>query len=199
MDDEVEHKPAQKLEVRPINSETPQQAVARTMTRPSVQAGMSILNLQIGAGDVDLMSLIEELQHQQDVVRKGNVDRSEAMLVAQAATLDAIFHATLRRSSNNFGHYPETAERYMKLALKAQSQCRRTLTSISELRTPKAYIAQQNVAHGPQQVNNTMQNEENELLEKQHGERMDFGAPTQTVPDDSHLEAVAEVNGTKIR
>ncbi len=66
---------------------------------------------------------------------------------------------------NKVGRNPETVERYMKLALKAQSQCRSTLQAISKIKNPMivGYVRQANVAYGPQQVNNMIQ--ENELLD----------------------------------
>ena len=83
------------------------------------------------------------------------------MLVAQAHTLDAVFHETLRRSSNHMtAGYLETAERYIKLGLKAQAQCRATLETLAKIKTPPTLFAQQaNIAHGPQQVNNTASRE----------------------------------------
>jgi transposase InsO family protein len=44
----------------------------------------------------------------------------------------------------------------MRLALKAQSQCRATVEALAEMKNPKpvAYVQQANIANGPQQVNN---------------------------------------------
>ena len=65
------------------------------------------------------------------------------------------------------------------------------------------FVAQANIAHGPQQVNYgkptgelEKANQEKELLEQQHGERLDFGAPETAVGSDSQMEAVGAVNGT---
>src|SRR5690606_26950893 len=45
--------------------------------------------------------------------------------------------------------------RYMRLALKAQSQCRTTLETLAAIKNPPVVFAKQaNIAHGPQQVNN---------------------------------------------
>jgi hypothetical protein len=48
----------------------------------------------------------------------------------------------------------------MRLALKAQSQCRATLETAAAMKNsqPVAFVRQANVAHGPQQVNNSAAN-----------------------------------------
>ncbi len=78
----------------------------------------------------------------------------------------------------------------MRMALKAQNQCRMTLETLAALKNPRVIVAQQtNIANGPQQVNNgppssgdsgrahacTDGNEavQNELLEVGNGERLD--------------------------
>lgn len=85
----------------------------------------------------------------------------------------------------------------MKLALKAQSQCRSTLQAISKIKNPMivGYVRQANVAYGPQQVNNMIQ--ENELLDTRRGERLDFGATTETISSDSEMETVGALNGSE--
>jgi hypothetical protein len=44
----------------------------------------------------------------------------------------------------------------MRLALKAQSQCRATIETLAEIKNPQpvAFVQQADVAHGPQQINN---------------------------------------------
>jgi len=99
------------------------------------------------------------------------------------------------------------AEIYMRLALKAQSQCRATLETLAAIKnpTPVTFVKQANVAHGPQQVNNgppseppsrarESENPPNELLEHTHGERLDFGTPKAAVGADSALATVGEVH-----
>ena len=56
----------------------------------------------------------------------------------------------------NMGDHLGATETYMRLALKAQSQCRATLESLSEIRNPRsvAFVRQANIAAGHQQVNN---------------------------------------------
>jgi hypothetical protein len=89
----------------------------------------------------------------------------------------------------------------MRLALKAQSQSAQTIRVLNELKNPKnvAFIQQANLSNGHQQVNNTStresENQQNELLEAQHGERLDFGAQAAPGEDDQAVEAVGEIDG----
>ena len=54
------------------------------------------------------------------------------------------------------GSYFDAGERYLKLAFKAQNQCRMTLETLTTIKNPPVvYAKQANIAHGPQQVNNS--------------------------------------------
>ena len=182
------------LNVIVTSDETEERTFARTLLRPTVQAAVSLQKLgtvTTESQESDLSVLVEELNDQVQAVRGGNVDRSQAMLFAQAQTLDSIFHALLRRGVNNLGHYPETADRYIRLALKAQSQCRTTLEAVIDIKQPKVgYVAQQNIAQ-TQQVNN--------YVENQDGERLDSGTQEEAVRTDQELEAVGAINRTEDR
>jgi hypothetical protein len=94
----------------------------------------------------------------------------------------------------NAGEYMDATDRYMRLALKAQSQCRATLETLAEIKNPRSvqFVKQANMTTGPQQVNNgyagtpshsgiqsrtgNIQSEPNKLLEVDHGQRLDIGA-----------------------
>lgn len=56
---------------------------------------------------------------------------------SQAISLDALFTELARRSGNNMGQYPDAADRYMRLALKAQAACRSTLEALARLHQPR--------------------------------------------------------------
>lgn len=87
--------------------------------------------------------------------------------------------------------------RYLRLALKAQSQRRATLETLATIKNPPViYAKQANIANGPQQVNNgTMpapagwENsiEPNKLLEQQHEQRLDTGTQGTTIGADSAM------------
>ena len=125
------------------------------------------------------------LKDKATAIHAGDTRPIETMLSAQADALDAIFGHLARRASQNLGEYIGAAETYLKLALRAQSQCRATLETLATIKNPPhvAFVKQANIAHGPQQVNNGVASEParaeenanppNELLGNGHGERMD--------------------------
>ena len=159
------------------------------------------------AGEVDLAELVAGLQTKAESIQDGNMKPVEAMLYGQAMALQTIFTNLARRSAMNAGEYMDATDKYMRLALKAQSQCRATLETLAEIKNPMPYIKQANIANGPQQVNNgkseqyaqapapagDSQTLQNKLLEHQHGDTLEFGTTGQTVGADTHLEAVGTV------
>ena len=92
----------------------------------------------------------------------------------------------------------------MRLALKAQGQCRTTLETLATIKNPPVvYARQANFATGPQQVNNGAiphatknENAPNELLEDRHekGERLDGGTASEAIGSNSALAAVGTIN-----
>ncbi len=89
------------------------------------------------------------------VTKDGDMREPEAMLYGQAVALQTIFTNLSRRAAKNAGEYIGAAETYLRLALKAQAQCRATLETLHEMKNPRpvAFVRQANIAHGPQQVN----------------------------------------------
>jgi hypothetical protein len=187
--------------------------VAQLAVTPSLQAAATIKRWSNAVGELDITALIEELRQQATTTSGGDLTRQEAMLSIQAHTLDTIFNELARRAAANIGEYIGAAETYMRLALKAQGQCRTTIETLAEIKNPKpvAFVRQANIAHGPQQINNGPQaaapdashareteNQPTKLLEQTNGERLDFGAKGAAVGADTPLETMAAVNGTKI-
>lgn len=132
------------------------------------------------------------------------------MLIAQAHTLETLFYELTRRAGLNMRRCLDTTETYMRLALKAQSQCRATLETLAAIKNPApvAFVHQANIAHGPQQVNNVppplgaprareSEIAPNELLEVSDGQRLDVGATAQAGGADSHMEAVGTIHRTE--
>ena len=87
-------------------------------------------------------------------IQNGNMKSLEGMLAAQAVTLDNMFCALGRRGNANLAQYPNAAEKFIKLALKAQSQCRSTIEALAIIKNPQPYI--QNNRAQYQQVNNAV-------------------------------------------
>jgi hypothetical protein len=82
----------------------------------------------------DLDSCIELVAERCEEVRNGKLDGVTDMLVAQMAALDAIFSVCTKRAGANMGRYPEAVDRYMGLALKAQTGCRVTAETLARIK-----------------------------------------------------------------
>lgn len=87
-------------------------------------------------------------------VQGGDLSHAEAMLQAQSVALNAVFTSLAKRSAES--DYMDHVERFLRLALKAQSQCRANIETLALLKNPPSavFAKQANIAHGPQQVNN---------------------------------------------
>ena len=103
-------------------------------------------------GDVSLTDCAEALKAKAKAVHGGDLKNLETMLASQAVALDSIFSSMAMRAKLNLGEYMNAAEKYMRLALKAQGQCRATLETLAAIKNPQPYI--QNNKAQYQQVNN---------------------------------------------
>ena len=192
------------LEVQAKDEDDRAVALAETVIRPTVQAAATLRQYRGLDTDVDLMGLISALRTQTDAAVSGDMGRAEAMLITQAHTLDAIFNNLARRA--NSAEYMDNFATYLKLALRAQSQCRSTLEALSAIKYPPVagYVKQANIAHGPQQVNNgpleqisrarENQIQQTELLEKSDGEWLDTGAASTTSGLNPAMTTVEEID-----
>ena len=195
----------------PTDSEA--KLLAQTALRPTVQAASTLQQYGEGTfGHLDIGELVSALTEQTQASIDGDLGRAEAMLTAQAHTLDAIFNILARRAALNMGEYLEAADRYIKLALKAQSQCRSTWETLGAIKNPPmvGYAKQANISQGHQQVNNgsstttesqasARENSElqNKLLEKTDAKRLDSRATRTAVGVNQTMAAVGEVDGTE--
>ncbi|MBK3743146.1 hypothetical protein G3A39_28310 [Paraburkholderia aspalathi] len=161
---------------------------------------------------VDLTQYVDRLRTQVATVNAGNLSGIEATLIAQASTLDMIFNELAAKAARC--EIPIQTEMNLRLALKAQAQCRATLEALVEMKNPRpvAFVKQANIAHGPQQVNNQSRNEtapsvvraraensekpSNELLEADYGQRMDAGATSPASGASPQLATVGKFDGT---
>lgn len=176
---------------------SPDKVVAELAINPVINAAATVILFAKGTlGNVEITETVEAINDAVAKVRGGNMSGPEATLVSQAATLDSIFTELARRSGLNMGEYIEASERYMRLALKAQAQCRATIETLAAMKNPPVVIARQaNISNGSQQVNNGQPRTEkniiapNELLETEHGKRLDPGAAL--APVGSHPALVA--------
>jgi len=105
-------------------------------------------------GEGDVTELCASISDKILAVRNGSMDGPEALLVGQATSLNLIYTELTRRAALNMGEYIHAAERYMRLALKAQAQCRATIETLAALKNPPMVYARQANIAGHQQVNN---------------------------------------------
>ncbi len=157
-------------------------------------------------GELDVSVTNSVLMEEVKKVQCGDLSGVEAILTAQALTLDKIFNEMARRAALNMGQGLQAMETYLKLALKAQTQCRTTVQTLAEVKNPHpvAFVKQANISHGPQQVNNgvspraeNFNNQSNELLQGNDGERLDTRTTGAASGADQNMETVAEINRNK--
>lgn len=164
-------------------------------------------------GELELAECVSALRAKAGAVNRGDLSSAESMLIEQAAALNAIFGELARRAAMNMGEYLDATDRYMRLALKAQTQCRATLETLATIKAGPAIFARQaNIAHGPQQVNNggaqakcaragadESESEKTELLGASDGERLDTGTASAAGRGNSALETVGQIDGAAQR
>jgi len=160
-------------------------------------------------GDVSLMETLAVLRSKSEAVNAGNLKDAEAMLMSQAIALNTVFGELARRAALNMGEYMDATDKYMRLALKAQGQCRATLETLAAIKNPPVLFAKQaNIAHGHQQVNNgaplppRAENATiapNKLLETHTGTGLDSGATATTGGSDPTLAPVEAIDGAAHR
>ena len=194
----VQAKPGQ-----PLEAIKAQLAIDPCMTAATVSTAFSRT-----FGEVDLTATHKALLDAAMSVHNDNLREVESTLVAQAAALNSIFTDLARRSALNAGEYLGAAETYMKLALRAQNQCRMTLETLATIKNPPVVFAKQaNIAHGHQQVNNgegapvsparETETAQTGLLEAPHAkpEWMDAGAEAAASRNDSRVAAMEAIDG----
>ena len=211
------HKKAAVLPIKLEEGKTQEELLAKCATDGIAGNAFLTMMYSTGAGlsqGDELGALCGQLQASIDRTKLGSIGQAEELLTAQATSLNAIYVECARRAAVNIGHYPDTVEKYLRLALKAQAQCRTTLESLAEIKNPRsvAFVKQANIANGHQQVNNgppasepmpTGTREEIritpvELLEDQSGNvtRLDARAPGKAGRSDPAMETLGAVHGT---
>lgn len=192
-----------------VSGETPAQGLARVYVSGDAVNALTALNYgnTLFNGGLELTECTQALRAEIQKVKDGDLSHVEGMLMGQATALASIFHECARRALLNMNEYPNAMERYMRLALKAQGQCRTTLEALVETKFPRsvAFVRQANIAHGHQQINNgvpepmpdacgEIENERNELLESGNVVRLDAGTQGKASGSYPTLEAVGAVN-----
>lgn len=173
------------------------------------------------AAHIDVPTLMEQLRTQAVAVNRNDLSQAEAMLMNQATALQSLF-AHLAEKALSGEHLPQF-ETFMRMALRAQNQCRATLETLAAIKNPPViYARQTNIAHGNQQVNNgtaepvthagnveggdrgdhrrlfanaKTENRQNELLKKgMHGQTVDTGRTGTAIGINAAVATMEEVN-----
>ena len=117
------------------------------------------------AGDkIDISDILESLQQSSEQLQSdAPLHLTENILISQAQSLNVMFCDLAIKANNQ--KYIDNMEKYLKLALKAQSQCRATLETLANIKNPPIVFAKHaNIAHNQQinnqQVNHTAQSEQ---------------------------------------
>jgi hypothetical protein len=189
--------------------------IALFSTLPSANAAAVIAEYASAFGEQNVDALIVELRKRMTTVNDGDLQGCENMLIGQAHALQSMFVHLSRRAIKQ--EYLKNFDAFLRLALKAQSQCRATIETLAELKYPKqaTFIKQANIAN-QQQVNNggeakpglsdnyapaparteDLETSQNKLLEttnEQPLERLDTRAPQATSAANSQLETVEAI------
>ena len=137
--------------------ETYDRAVAGMVARGIVTNASTVIRFESHDFEgLSLMDMAGELRAQGEAVNGGDLSSLERTLTAQALSLDAIFGELARIAHCNLFKVPDVAERYLRLALKAQGQSRATVETLAAIKNPPVVFAKQaNINNGgQQQVNN---------------------------------------------
>ncbi len=135
-----ERKPHE-LEVERREDEPIERTMARVTIDPkSRNANLAMVFGSAAFGDTHKPGIMDSAMVVGEEIQRavnGDLTLASRTLTAQALSLDAIFTEMARRSAMNLGQYPDAVERYMRLALKAQSNCRLTLETLAKLHQPR--------------------------------------------------------------
>lgn len=147
---------SKRLELEAPSDKSRDALLAEVAFVPEMTAATLVTDFSKGIlGELSLTDTVAVLKEKVGGVQRGSMKEAEAILASQAFALNTIFTELARRSALNMGQYLDASERYMRMALKAQGQCRATLETLAAIKNPPVVIAKQaNVTTGPQQINN---------------------------------------------
>lgn len=196
---------ARKIVVRDLDEAKTQEA--RIALTPSLNAAavLEVFGTWVGGDEApDIGDLAASLSAGTRELWAGDMKRGEAMLFSQAHALQGIFVNLARRAAKQ--EYLKQWDAYMRMALKAQAQCRMTIETLATIKDPPTVFAKQaNINNGGQkQVNNgaqppcvpaaILESPQTGLLEARDGERLDTGTKSATGSADPHLETVGALH-----
>lgn len=182
---------------------------AGVTTSPELAAHRVIHAAELNSGlgeHIDVPTMLATLREQSKAINDGDLKQAEAMLMNQATALQSLFARLTEKAMG--AEYMSNFEGFMRMALRAQSQCRTTLETLSTIKNPPiVYAKQANIAQGHQQVNNEtmepsrareIENEQTQLSGVDNELCQNTGTPGIAKKDDSPLETLGEIDRAKI-
>lgn len=168
-----------------VPGSTEEERLANLGLSPEFKAAITAKAFSPPIGEQDLAEIFKRVGDLSVDVLRGDIRPLEAMLVSQAACLDSIFNRLAIQAQSNIGKHPKAVETYLRLALKAQNQCRTTAETLVAIKSPRQHITQNNVA-GAMQINIEME-----------GSHVDRRAEGKDAAGNPAVEALGEVYGSQ--
>lgn len=110
---------------------------AKSLVEPYLGNAKVVKGFQpFGSKEVSLHATIQCLRDNTEYASTGELDSLEAMLASQVVSLNTIFTEMARRAAIQFGSRVEVAEKYLRLALKAQTNCKATIETLVSIKNP---------------------------------------------------------------
>ncbi|ARG96761.1 hypothetical protein [Legionella micdadei] len=194
------------MTIKSLNEERSRQEKinrSKNNTNSLSSAAMAINKLHDHGRLLDVPTLMDELTKSSERVIDGDITEIEQILMTQAKMLDYIFYDSLNHLADL--NMVNQVEAISNIAFRAQSQCRKTLSTLAELKHPRRvmFVKQQNNAVN-QQINNQeasgsieFENSKkiaNKVVREKHLEKMDTGRTLDTVSINQKTEAVEIFN-----
>ena len=210
-------KESKALELPGVNGKSNERALADLATVGVAGNAFTVQTFSEGTfGTLGLAECIGALEDATKAVHGGEMKHAQSLLVAQATALNALFGEMARRAALNMGEHLSATETYMRMAMKAQNQCRVTLETLANIKNPPVVFARQaNINNGgQQQVNNgtappqarhvhahaeKSQAAPIELLEASDAQRLDARAASTTGGTDRGLAPLGTLHRTDER
>ncbi len=168
-----------------VSGRTEEEKLANIGLSPEFKAAVTAHAYAPLVGTQDLAAVFQRVgELSTRSVKDGSKDL-EYMLTSQAIALDSIFNRLAVQAQASVGKHPKVVETYLRLALKAQSQCRATAEALAAIKSPKQYINQTNVA-GAMQINIDAENS-----------HVDRRAESKDATSNQTVEALGEIYGSQ--
>ncbi|WP_321327000.1 hypothetical protein [uncultured Parasphingorhabdus sp.] len=127
---------ADSLKIERQPGKTDSRLLTEVAMRPMIRNGFIVGNLggkHFSGKQPDLTDTVEIMAQACEKVRANDLSDQRDILTSQAMALDAVFTIMVSRAENNLKDHFSAAERFMRLGLKAQAQCRTTIETLDRL------------------------------------------------------------------